>query len=224
MAASNSSRSRGVKIEQYSWGHYARGTREALIQHGITRDGPFPGDPGEKKTTCNAVDPLGREIRILRASKTTFAVFRDLSEEEEAFLAQKQRREKEIQAARTLVDSWPKSPREFRDRASNWIKNHLNFVEAHCTDGLPTALPGYGGYRFDDATIARVYELSDELLGIVEAGGVVLDADQRKRQTPACIAGEVLASDAAHADDHILHGGNVIPFRKLCCSLGPKPL
>ncbi len=214
MADSNSSRSRGITTEDYPRHQWTRGTREALIQHGITLEGPFPGDPGEKKTTCKAIDPLGREISIRRNSKTTFSVFRYWSDDEKAIREQRQRRAEEIQAANALVASWPKSPREFRERASDWIERHLDFVAAHCTDGLPTAMPGYGGYRFDDATMARVYELSDELLRIVEAGGVVLDADLRKQQTPACIAGEVLAPDAAHADNPIQYGGNVVPFRR----------
>ncbi|MDO9007865.1 MAG: hypothetical protein Q7U80_06560 [Thiobacillus sp.] len=225
MAASNSSRSRGVHVEDMPWGLYARGTREALIQHGFTRAGPFPGDPGEKKTTCETVDQQGREIRIRRSSKTTFSVSRDWSEDEKAVQVQKQRREQEIQAARALVASWPKSSTGFRERAAGRVDTLLQFVEAHCTDGMPSAWAGeqYGGYRFDDATIARVYALSDELLEVVKAGGVVLDIELRKKQTPACIAEEVPGPGAAHAHSPIQYGGNVVPFRKPCNS-GPKPL
>lgn len=137
----------------------------------------------------------------------------------------REKREKEIRSAKKLVASWPKSSAAFRERAVGRVDTLLQFVEAHCTDGMPGAYPGeqYGGYRFDDATIARVYALSDELLGIVEAGGIVLDIELRKKQTPACIAEEVLAPDAAPADNPIQYGGNVVPFRKPCNS-GPKPL
>jgi len=70
MPARYSSRSLSLTTEDYPHHHYARGTREALIHHGITRDGPFPGDPGEKKTICNTTDPQGRPIFMRRASKT----------------------------------------------------------------------------------------------------------------------------------------------------------
>lgn len=82
MATANSTRARGIKIENYHWGLFARGTRETLVQHGYAQDGPFPGDPGVKKTTCDSLDQQGRAIRIRRASKTTFLVYRDWSDRE----------------------------------------------------------------------------------------------------------------------------------------------
>ncbi|KVW93329.1 hypothetical protein ABW22_14440 [Thiobacillus denitrificans] len=131
---------------------------------------------------------------------------------------------KEIETAKALVASWPKSAAAFRERAAGRVDTLLQFVKAHCTDGMPGAWAGeqYGGYRFDDATVARVNALSDELLEIVKAGGVVLDIELRKKQTPACIAEEVPESDA-YAESPIQYGGNVVPFRKPC-HLGPKPL
>ncbi|OJZ17954.1 MAG: hypothetical protein BGP21_06480 [Thiobacillus sp. 65-29] len=217
MAASNSSRSRGVKIEHHWWGHCARGTREALIQHGITREWPFPGDPGEKKTTCKTIDPLGREISIRRASKTTFSVYRDLNEEEKAAQEQSEKCEKELRQAKELVASWPRTTREYRDQTGRMIGSLLDGIEREFSSGMS------GGYRLHDSALNRVYELTAELRGMVEAGGVVMDLSLREQWTPDCIAEEVSASGVAYADNPIQCGGNVVPFRKPC-QLGPKLL
>lgn len=212
----------------------------------ILADGSLP--KGSPTANCREADEPGA-IRISRKTKTLYEVCIHVSDEEEqrrrdeysraerewenrmmslprpAPLCRPSQERKEIQAAKSLVASWPKSSAAFRERAVGRVDTMLQFVEAHCTDGMPGAYPGeqYGGYRFDNATIARVYALSDELLEIVKAGGVVLDIELRKRQTPACIAEEVLASDADHADNPIQYGGNVVQFRKPG-TRGPKPL
>jgi hypothetical protein len=202
MAASNSSRSRGIHVDELPWGLYARGTRAALVQHGITRDGPFPGDPGERKTICKTTDQLGREIVIRRSSKTTFAVCRHWSDEEKGLLERRRKREQQIQSARKEVASWPESAGDYRGRIQRYA--------ALTMDGLGRWLyDGYlGGYRFDDAALGRLYEISQELLELVESGGIVLDPELRKKWTPGCIA------DASVLDATCI-GGNVIPFRQV---------
>ncbi len=207
MAASNSSRSRGIHVEEMSWGCYVRGAREALIQHGITLEAPFPGDPGEKKTTCKAIDPQGREISIRRSSKTTFSVYRDWSEEEKEFLEQRRKREQKIQSARKEVASWPESASDYRDRIRRYI--------AGATYGIERWLDGghLGGFRLDDPALARLYEISDDLRELVESGGIVMDPELRKKATPDCIADELLETEAPAPAATGL-GGNVIPFRQ----------
>lgn len=82
MAAANSTRAGGIQIEDYSWGRIVKGTREVLIQHGYTLDGPFPGDPGARKTVERRTDPAGRAIAIQRKSKYIFCIRRDWNEDE----------------------------------------------------------------------------------------------------------------------------------------------
>ncbi len=206
MAASDSSRSRGIHVEKYSWGLFVRGTRQALIQHGITLEGPFPGDPGEKKTRCQAIDPLGREIRITRSSKTTFSVYRDFSDEERALAEQREKRDQKIQAARKEVALWPESAGDYRSRMRLYIQLVMDGLERRLDAGY------LGGYRFDEDALSRVYEISDELRTLVECGGIVMDPELRRKATPDCIADELLDAPAPDATGR---GGNVIPFRQL---------
>lgn len=208
MAASNSSRSRGIHVEETPWGCHTKGAREALIQHGITVEGPFPGDPGEKKTTCKAIDPHGRAIRIQRISKTTFHVYRDWSDEEKALFEQRRKREQEIQSARKTVASWPESAGVYRDRLRRYI--------AGATYGIERWLDGghLGGFRLDDPALARLYEISGELRELVESGGIVMDPELRKKATPACIEEELGVADTS-APEATQLGGNVIPFRQI---------
>lgn len=110
MAARHSSRSLSITSEKHPHHHYARGTREALIHHGITREGPFPGDPGEKKTVCRTTDPHGRAILMRRSSKTTFSVQRDWSEEEKTFLEAQRARENRIERAHDMPESLQVNP------------------------------------------------------------------------------------------------------------------
>lgn len=208
MAAANSSRSRGIHVEEMPWGSYARGTREALIQHGITLEGPFPGDPGEKKATCKAIDPLGREIFIRRSSKTTFSVSRDLSEEEKVLLEQRRKREKEIQAARNAVASWPVSAGDYRGRMHRYVVSTMEAAERWCDAGR------LGGYRFDDAALERLYQISDELLELIKSGGIVMDPELRKKAMPDCIRDDLLEA-ATPAPEAAERGSNVIPFRRV---------
>lgn len=216
-AKANSTPANEIDLDTFWWGIIARGTRESLIQDGITREGPFPGDPGEKKTICRTVDPLRRKIRIQRSSKYKFSVSRDWSDEEKALWEQRQKldderkkKEQKIQSARREVASWPKSAGDYRGR--------MQRIAAGTMDGFTRWLyEGYlGGYRFDDAALSRLYEITDELRELVEAGGIVMDPELRKKWTPDCITDELLEA-AAPAPETTVLGGNVIPFRQTRC-------
>jgi hypothetical protein len=206
MAVSNSSRSRGIHVEEMPWGCYARGARAALIQHGITLDAPFPGDTGEKKTTCKAIDPQGRQISIRRSSKTTFSVSRDWSDEEKAVLEQRRKHEQHIQSARNEVAAWPVSAGDYRGRMHRYIGATMDGVERWLDAGR------LGGYRFDDAALGRLYEISDELGKLVESGGIVMDPELRRKAAPDCIRDELLARETPAPE---ALGGNVIQFRQM---------
>ncbi len=203
MAASNSNRSLVITTEDYPLHRYARGTREALIHHGITRDGPFPGDPGEKKTTCKAVDPSGREISIRRASKTTFSVFRDWSEEEKAAMDARRAREQAVERAHALVNSWPKSAASFRAQVVDWADYTLGLLEGRLIDGEN------GGYRLSDDGARRLEGLVDELIALIRTETIVMDQRLRDGYIPSCILKAVKAAEESALTQY---GDNVVPF------------
>lgn len=205
MAASNSSRSHGVKIEDYPNHRYARGTREALTDHGITRAGPFPGDPGEKKTICNTTDPQGRPISIRRYSKTRFGVYRDWSEEEKILIEARRAREKKIEQAFALVNSWPTSADAFRESALFYADIAFGGLESRMVDGW------LGGYRLSDDAARRFDGLVDEMMALIQTETIVMDQALRDKHTPACVFEAVKAAEESALAQY---GGNVIPFRR----------
>ncbi|MHB0973340.1 MAG: hypothetical protein ACYC0P_03760 [Thiobacillus sp.] len=203
MAASNSRRSLAIKTEDYHLHRYARGTREALIHHGITREGPFPGDPGERKTVCDTTDPQGRPIFIRRASKTTFSVFRDWTAEEKAAMGARLAREQAVERAHALVNSWPKSVASFRALEVNCADYYLGLLEGRLIDGEN------GGYRLSDDAARRLAELVDELIALIKTETIVMDQALRDKYTPSCI---LKAAKAAEGSALAQYGDNVVPF------------
>ena len=196
MANANSTRARGLEVEHYHWGCWAKGTREDLIQDGYAqKDGPFPGDPGEKKTSLKTTDPKGRAIAICRSSKYLFVVRRHWSDEEKVWYERRQAQEKEservarqqeleIERATGLVASWPKTASAFREMASRWASLYLVMLEEKLVEG-----EGGGGFRYDPETARKIEQHVDGLLDLVETGTVVMDFEARKQATPACLAG-----------------------------------
>ena len=202
MAARHSSRSLSLTTEKHSHHHYARGTRDALVHHGITREGPFPGDPGEKKTLCNTTDPHGREILIRRSSKTTFSVWRDWSEEETIFLEAQRARENIIKRARAFVNSWAVSVDAYRGEVLENADAILLGLESMMVDGYR------GGYRLTDDAASRFVGLIDEMKHLLQTERFVMDQKLRDKYTPACVRGALKAVDLIRCDV------NVVPFRK----------
>lgn len=201
MAAVNSTRASGITVEHCSWGLWVRGKREPLIQHGYAQNWPFPGDPGVKKNVCDSLDQQGRAIRIRRASKTTFWISRGWVNEEKDWYdrreAQKaevkhaaRMREEEIQRAHQLVNSWPKTGNAFRETAIETADFWLGILEKKLIDGES------GGWRYDDATSKKIEHLVDQMIELIKAGAIVEDIAIKEKHTPACIAAEVLASEA----------------------------
>lgn len=128
---------------------------------------------------------------------------------------------KEIETAKALVASWPKSPADFRESARMYADAVLMMLEPTLFDGKN------GGYRYNDATTRKIKALAGQLRGLVEGGGIVKDLELRKQQIPACISESALAADAPLAIEQAKLSpqcdGNVIPFR-MPCHLGQKPL
>lgn len=213
MAACNSNRSSEIRVEDYAWGRYVTGTREMLVQHGYTQEGPFPGDSGVKKTSLQTKDPAGRAIGISRRSKYLFEVRRNWSEEEKSWYDRRKAKEEEaeraaweqeksIEYARKAVADWPKTAREFRDKTLEKVDLFLPLIESFLSRDPRST----GGYRFDDATGEKSRQLIGQLRGLIESGMVVMDFELRQQQIPDCIADELLAADTS------LCVGNVVPF------------
>lgn len=212
MAAANSTRARGIQIRDYAWGRIIEGTREMLIQHGYTLDGTFPGDPGARKTVERGTDPAGRVIKIQRKSTYIFSIRRDWNEgEAAAYRAAEEAQRARIEDARQaklVVDSWPESAGDYRGRVHRYVVATMEGVERLLDAGR------LGGYRFDDVALGRLYEISDDLRELVEAGGIGMDPELRKKWTPDCIGDELPVPDTPAPEAAGL-GGNVIPFRRM---------
>lgn len=202
MPARHSSRSLSITTEKCLHHHYARGTREALVHHGVTREGPFPGDPGEKKTVCNTTDPHGRAILTRRSSATTFNVWRDWSEEETKFLEAQRARENRIKRAHAFVKSWAVSVDAYREEVLKNADATLLGLESMMVDGYR------GGYRLSDDAASRFVELIDEMKYLLQTERFVMDQKLRDKYTPACVR------DVGKAVALIRDDANVVPFRK----------
>lgn len=198
MVTPHSIRTRGIQVERYLWGLWIKGTREILTQDGYAQDGPFPGDPGERKCVVRTTDPEGRSIEIHRASKYLFVVRRHWNEEEAAAFRKAEEKsradQEEIERAKRLVASWPASPDKFREDARIAVETGLVMAEKILTEGV------VGGYRYDNETVDRIRFLAGELRGLIETGSIVKDMTLRERHIPACIEKSVKATDGAKSD------------------------
>jgi len=206
------------------------GMRKVIVT--ILADGSLP--KGAPTANCRE----GREpgsIRISRKSKARYEVCIHVSDEEEqrrreehsraerewenrmmslprpAPLCRTSQECKEIEAARALVASWPKSPADFRESVRGRTDMVLMMLEDTLLDGV------HGGYRYNDATARKIKALVGQLRGLIEGGGIEKDLELRKQQIPACISDSALADDVSHATEKAKssaqYGGNVVPFR-----------
>jgi hypothetical protein len=204
----------------------------------ILADGSLP--KGAPTANCPEADEPGA-IRISRKTKTLYEVCIRVSDEEEqrrrdeysradrewearmmslprpAPLCRTSQELKEIEAAKKLVASWPKTSEAFRKSATDTADFWLGMLEGKLFDGES------GGWRYNDATAHKIERLVDQIIGLIKTGAIVEDIALKEKHTPACIAEEVLGSDAAYGESPTQYGGNVVPFRKPC-HLGPKPL
>lgn len=215
MATVNSTRAKRITVHHLSWGLWVSGARELLIQQGYAQSVPFPGDPGVKKTVCDSLDQQGRAIKIWYSSKTTFRIIRRWTDEEQAWydkLAAKKEdteratrmQEEEIQRAKKLVNSWPKTEEDYREKEAEYADISLKVLEAEILDG------NNGGWRYDDATTHKIERLIDELYELIKTGGAVEDMALKEQNTPACIADVVLASQSKLTEPRYKVEGNII--------------
>lgn len=206
-----------LHVEQFSWGLYVRGRRELLVQQGYAQSEPFPGDPGVKKTACDSLDGQGREIKLHRASGTTFYIHRRWTDDEKTWYDKREAqrkeadrivkmREEEILRATELVNSWPKTEGAYRNSAMRSADLFFDVLEAELLEGT------HGGWRYDDATSDKIERTLGYLYELIKTGGIVEDIALREEQIPACIADVVLGSQPKpepryRAEGNIIHLG-----------------
>lgn len=205
MAAVNSTRAGRITVHHLPWGLSVSGARELLIQQGYAQSGPFPGDPGVKKTLCDSLDQQGRAIKIWYSSKTRFRIHRHWTDEEQVWYdkqaAKKEEagrttrmRQEKIQHATELVKSWPKTEAAFREGSIESADLSFQVFQDVVLNR------NRGGWRYDDATKDKIERLIDQIFALIKTGGVVEDMALKEQNTPACIADEVLASQSKLAE------------------------
>lgn len=216
-----------VRLDQLPGQPGMRKTRVTILA-----DGSLP--QGSLQANCREAHEPGAR-RISRKSKTRYEVCISVSDEEgerrreehsradrewearmmslprPAPLCRTSQELKEIETAKKLVDSWPKSPAAFRKSVRGRTDMVLMMLEDTLLDGV------HGGYRYNDATARKIKALVGQLRGLVEGGGIEKDLELRKQQIPACISDSALADEASHATEKAKsspqYGGNVVPFR-----------
>lgn len=195
MLTRKSNRASGVQVLRTDWGIIAKGTREMLVHHKFTQDGLFPGDDGAQgRQRHTDTDPAGREIRIYRRSKYQFDVWRHWTEEEKAARQLQEEQERVIEEAKRRVDAWPVSADKYREDVRCAFDYGVGMIDnVFCSGRM-------GGYRYDEAAMDRAKFLLDQLRVLFETGTIVMDRTLREEHTPKCIAGTVLAADAAKRD------------------------
>lgn len=191
----------------------------------ILPDGSLP--TGAPTANCREASEPGA-IRITRESRTTYRVYVTLPDHEQerrreeharaerewetrmkslprpAPLCGTSAQRKEIQAAKDLMDSWPKSVSEFREKALDYADFSLGMLEGTMLDGRS------GGYRLSDDAARRFEGLVDEMMVLIKTGAIVMDQALRDKHTPSCVFDAVKAAEESALAQY---GGNVVPFR-----------
>lgn len=195
MLTRKSNRASGVRVRHTDWGIIAKGPREMLVHHKFTQDGLYPGDEGAQgRQRHTDTDPAGRVIRIYRRSKYQFEVWRHWTEEEKGARLLQEEQEREIEAAKRQIALWPAAAEDYRKTVRYPLEYATGMLDnVFCSGRM-------GGYRYDDTAMDRAKFLLDQLRALFETGTIVMDRTLREEHTPKCIAGTVLAADAAKRD------------------------
>lgn len=195
MADAYSTRARGVRAARYDWGRCVTGPKDALVEQGyVPHDCPFPGDPGQNKSSLKWTASDGRIFRITRTSKNRFHASCPWTEDESAAFKAHDEKRREIERATKLVESWPKTATAFRDDMRRTFDVCIRVLESVSTSGCG------GGYRYDDDAELRFKLLADQMRALVDSGKIIKDLALREEHTPACIAKTLRAADAAKQD------------------------
>lgn len=207
------------------------GMRKTIVT--ILPDGSLP--TGAPTANCREAREPG-SIHITRKSKTTYCVHITLPGDEQerrhqararaereweakmkslprpAPLCRTSPERKEIEAAKKLVASWPKSSAAFRESATDTADFCLGMLEGKLFDGES------GGWRYNDATTHKIERLVDQIIGLIKTGAIVEDIALKEKHTPAIFA----ETAQVNSDRH--YGGNVIPFSRKPRQSESKPL
>lgn len=159
------------------------GMRKTIVT--ILPDGSLP--TGAPTANCREAREPG-SIHITRKSKTTYRVDVMLPDHEKERRREEQSRAerewetrmkslprpaplcrtsqelREIEAAKDLMDSWPKSAGAFRESSLNYADFSLGMLEGMLLDGRS------GGYRLSDDAARRFEGLVDEMMALIKTG------------------------------------------------------
>ncbi|MCK9380841.1 MAG: hypothetical protein M0P95_07210 [Sulfuritalea sp.] len=187
----------GVTREEYDWGCYYYGSREALIAAKLVESAWFPGEPNQGKTTGRGFDG-SKKVTIDRRGKKSFAVRIDFSTAE--LNARESARLQE--EAQKRISALPVSADDFRAKALD------RFVTCAVV-GYAKLQKAGGGYRYSEDALEDFMDELREAVSSLNNSEVIFSAAAR--------SGEIQAiQQQAAKDDPVL--------QEMLCNLdGTKP-
>lgn len=176
-----------VKVVPSTWSEYYKGTKESLIAANILKDGQFPGDEGNNKTSLRiAVHENGQQeiihgkiqlkrCNIIRVVKygNRFEVAIPYSDEERRRLSKIEEYEhaiKEEEQKLALLSS-------NRDHARN---KHLRFMKVLHGTFIQTLEAGVDGYHYDEAVIDEYKDHCNEMWELLNNARITINKKERE--------------------------------------------
>lgn len=179
-----------LRVEEYQWGKYYRGTEAAFIASGLMKPEWFPGKPGNPKSSC-CIGMLDGEMKILpygeighrRRKELTsiklwkvgkqFAAYISFSEEEKERKELKERIEKLHAEKKQKLESAPKNPDDFLRKNVSSLKHVLEMV-------LNSFRRADNGYHYSREVVEEASDLICDLYALAERGKVYFDPKRQK--------------------------------------------
>jgi hypothetical protein len=179
-----------LKVEDYWWGKFYRGTQADLIAAGLVKLEWFPG-PGTAKTATRiaVVDgemkvlPLGKMatreqeekglVKIFQASKNVFKVHITYSREQLDRENLKQDVERQHADKKRELDAAPKSPDEFLQQRKRIINGLLGVVLNHFRRSE-------NGFHYSREVAEQASDLICDLFELAEDGKVYFDPKRQQ--------------------------------------------
>lgn len=188
----------GLKVEEYWWGKYYRGSDAAFVAAGLIKPEWFPGLPGNAKCSVRVgmiegqmrmlprlAIPTNEQrynglISITKVGKRRFEVRIHFSKEEmerRSEEEQRQARMKEIErlhsAKQRALEDAPKSPQDFRESRANLIKT--------CLEGVLNLFQRHdNGYHYSREVIEEARDLIYDLYALAKDGKVYFDPKRQQ--------------------------------------------
>lgn len=179
-----------LRVEEYDWGKYYRGTEAAFIASGLMKPEWFPGKPGNPKSSC-CIGMLDGEMKILpygaiahRRRKELisiklwkvgkqFAAYVHFSEEEKERKELKERIEKLHAEKKQKLESAPKTPGDFLKKKSRKIQDFMEDIHN-------LFRRAENGFHYAPEIVEEAQELMADLISLAANGRVCFDAVRQK--------------------------------------------